>query len=91
MTMNLGRPETTAPHHNAGLDDQIPSSRCGAVCLDIPFYRTVFSETGISGGATFREQDLTGPGFLELVVAWTLGTTCVTVRVDAVDQDRACV
>jgi hypothetical protein len=60
MTMNLGRPETTAPHHNSGLDDQIPSSRSGVVCLDIPFYRTVFSATGISGRVSFREQHFSG-------------------------------
>ena len=46
MTMNLGKSEITAPHYNAGLDDEIPSSRRRAVCLDIPFYRTVFSDTG---------------------------------------------
>jgi hypothetical protein len=42
MTMNLGKSEITAPHYNAGLDDEMPSSRRRAVCLDIPFYRTVF-------------------------------------------------
>jgi hypothetical protein len=46
MTMNLGKSEITAPHYNAGLDDEMLSSRRRAVCLDIPFYRTVFSATG---------------------------------------------
>jgi hypothetical protein len=49
MTMNLGKSEITAPHYNAGLDDEMLSSRRRAVCLDIPFYRTVFSDTEISG------------------------------------------
>jgi hypothetical protein len=44
MTMNLGKSEITAPHYNAGLDDEMPSSRRGSVFLDIPFYRTGFSE-----------------------------------------------
>jgi hypothetical protein len=43
MTMNLGKSEITAPHYNAGLDDEMLSSRRRAVCLDIPFYRTVLS------------------------------------------------
>jgi hypothetical protein len=46
MTMNLGKSEITAPHHNAGLEDEMPSSHRGSVFLDIPFYRTGFSETG---------------------------------------------
>src|SRR5580700_11973962 len=58
MTMNLGKSEITAPHYNAGLDDEMLSSRRRAVCLDIPFYRTVFSSSGISGRASVREQDL---------------------------------
>ncbi len=44
MTMNLGKSEITAPHNNAGLDDEIASSRRGSVFLDIPFYRTGISE-----------------------------------------------
>ena len=46
MTMNLGKNEITAPHYNAGLDDEMPSSRRGSVFLDIPFYRTGLSPTG---------------------------------------------
>jgi len=48
MTMNLGRSEITAPHYNAGLGDQMPSSRRGTVFLDIPFYRTGFLISGFS-------------------------------------------
>ncbi len=48
MTMNLGKSEITAPHNNAGLDDEIASSRRGSVFLDIPFYRTGLPETGFS-------------------------------------------
>jgi len=44
--MNSGESEITAPHNNAGLDDQISSSRRGSVFLDILFYRTGFSVTG---------------------------------------------
>ncbi|PYU30917.1 MAG: hypothetical protein DMG31_13120, partial [Acidobacteria bacterium] len=44
--MNSGESEITAPHNNAGLDDQISSSRRGSVFLDILFfYRTGFPET----------------------------------------------
>jgi len=46
ITMNLGKSEITAPHNNTGLDDQISSGRAGTVFLDIPFYRTGFSESG---------------------------------------------
>src|SRR5580700_1251142 len=46
MTMNLGKSEITAPHYNAGLDDEMPSSRRGSVFLDIPFYSTGLSSTG---------------------------------------------
>ena len=45
MTMNLGKSEITAPHYNAGLDDEMPSRRRGSVFLDIPFYRTGLSST----------------------------------------------
>ena len=48
MTMNLGKSEITAPHNNAGLDDEIASSRRGSVFLDIPFYRTGFRTVGLS-------------------------------------------
>ena len=57
MTMNPGKSEITAPHYNAGLDDEMPSSRRGSVFLDIPFYRTGLSDTGFSG-ANFRETGL---------------------------------
>jgi hypothetical protein len=46
MTMNLGRSEITAPHHKAGLDDEMPSSHRGSAFLDIPFYRTGLSAAG---------------------------------------------
>src|SRR5437879_13566040 len=36
MPMNRGRSEITAPHYNAGLDDEMPSSHRGTVFLDIP-------------------------------------------------------
>jgi len=52
MTMNLGKNGITAPHYNAGLDDEMPSSHRGSVFLDIPFYRTGFSETGLNVGLT---------------------------------------
>jgi hypothetical protein len=65
MTMNLGKSEITAPHYNAGLDDEMPSSRRGSVFLDIPFYRTVLSDTGISGRAAFRERTYRGVRTLE--------------------------
>jgi len=54
--MNSGESEITAPHNNAGLDDQISSSRRGSVFLDILFYRTAFSDSGISGWPAFRES-----------------------------------
>jgi len=61
--MNLGKNGITAPHYNAGLDDEMPSSHRGSVFLDIPFYRTGFSVTGnrqkpVSENPTF--QDLPG-------------------------------
>ena len=49
ITMELGATELKASHRNTGLDDEIASSRRGSVFLDIPFYRTGFSETGESG------------------------------------------
>jgi hypothetical protein len=58
--MNLGRRGATAPHHNAGLDDEMPSSRRGAVCLDIPFYRTVLSSSGFLGQTPYSENLLRG-------------------------------
>jgi hypothetical protein len=60
MTMNLGKSEITAPHYNAGLDDKIPSSRRGSVFLDIPFYRTGFSVTGIRRYCQFPKSRLVG-------------------------------
>jgi hypothetical protein len=60
MTMNLGRRGTTAPHHHAGLDDEIPSSRRRALCLDIPFYRTGFSATGFSRAGVGAAQRFDG-------------------------------
>src|SRR5438309_354781 len=50
MTPSMARltlaSEIAAPHNNAGLDDQISSSRRGSVFLDILFfYRTGFPET----------------------------------------------
>jgi hypothetical protein len=47
LPMNPGKGEITAPHYNTGLDDKMPSSRWRSVFLDILFYRTGFSETGI--------------------------------------------
>jgi hypothetical protein len=69
MTMNLGKSEITAPHYNAGLDDEMPSSRRGSVFLDIPFYRTGFSATGIFGGPVYENktnQDLASYGYRSL-------------------------
>src|SRR5438445_4663951 len=51
--MNSGESEITAPHNNAGLDDQISSSRRGSVFLDILFYRTGFPETENRGKSHF--------------------------------------
>src|SRR2546427_3365270 len=51
--MNSGENEITAPHNNAGLDDQISSSRRGSVFLDILFYITGFLETANRREATF--------------------------------------
>src|SRR4029077_16535556 len=62
MTMNLGKREITAPHYNAGLDDEMPSSRRGSVFLDIPFYRTALSKAGLGcglgGSGRFRDHDI---------------------------------
>ena len=60
VTMNLGKSEITAPHYNAGLDDEMPSSRRESVFLDIPFYRTGFSPTGnrrkpVDDNPTYRD------------------------------------
>jgi hypothetical protein len=57
MTMNLGKSEITAPRYNAGLDDEMPSSRRGSVFLDIPFYRTGLSSTGLSRSVSAMRQD----------------------------------
>jgi hypothetical protein len=59
------------------------SSRRRAVCLDIPFYRTVFSDNAVSGRASAREQDFTGLGFTGVVISghmhWISGTDVVFV------------
>jgi hypothetical protein len=47
MTMNLGKAKSQRLIINAGLDDELPSSRRGSVFLDIPFYRTGLPSTGI--------------------------------------------
>src|SRR6202049_4503635 len=59
ITMNLGKGEITAPHGSTGLDDDMPSSRWRSVFLDIPFYRTGFSETGIRA-TVFGETNSSG-------------------------------
>ena len=48
MTMNLGKSEITAPHYNAGLDDDSLPVAAELFFLTSTFYRTAFSETGFS-------------------------------------------
>ena len=66
MTMNLGKSEITAPHYNAGLDDEMPSSRRGSVFLDIPFYRTGFTVTGNQRESQGRKTSFRKTTFREL-------------------------